>query len=187
MPIQTINLGTYPNDGTGDDLRTAFQKVNANFTEVSSTVGIINGVNIGGGAGLFAQRNVANLEFKTLTSTNNTVVFGNTATTINLSAVTTVQNDTTPTLGGNLNTNGFNITGSGSANVSVFGHSVPVLSTLVAFIINSNMVDIDFGTFTIPTGIIPNVLPAGLPMDMGTFGDNLANVLDFGPFNQPAT
>jgi hypothetical protein len=31
MAIQTINLGTYANDRTGDDLRTAFQKVNANL------------------------------------------------------------------------------------------------------------------------------------------------------------
>jgi hypothetical protein len=34
MPIQTINLGAYPNDGTGDDLRTAFKKINDNFSEV---------------------------------------------------------------------------------------------------------------------------------------------------------
>jgi hypothetical protein len=31
MAIQTINVGTTANDGTGDDLRAAFQKVNANF------------------------------------------------------------------------------------------------------------------------------------------------------------
>jgi len=38
MSIQTINLGTYANDGTGDDLRTAFEKVNANLVELYSTV-----------------------------------------------------------------------------------------------------------------------------------------------------
>lgn len=38
MALQTINLGTYPNDGTGDDLRTAFQKVNANLTELYSSI-----------------------------------------------------------------------------------------------------------------------------------------------------
>ena len=31
MAIQNINLGTYANDGTGDDLRSAFTKVNDNF------------------------------------------------------------------------------------------------------------------------------------------------------------
>ena len=29
MAIQTINIGNVVNDGLGDDLRTAFQKVNA--------------------------------------------------------------------------------------------------------------------------------------------------------------
>jgi len=37
MAIQTINLGTYANDGTGDDLRSAFQKVNANILELYTT------------------------------------------------------------------------------------------------------------------------------------------------------
>jgi outer membrane lipoprotein SlyB len=44
MAIQTINLGTYANDGTGDDLRVAFQKVNANILELASTV---YGANVG--------------------------------------------------------------------------------------------------------------------------------------------
>ena len=34
MAIQTINIGTIANDGTGDDLREAFVKVNNNFTEL---------------------------------------------------------------------------------------------------------------------------------------------------------
>jgi hypothetical protein len=44
MAIQTINLGTYSNDGTGDDLRTAFEKVKSNFIELYSTV---FGANVG--------------------------------------------------------------------------------------------------------------------------------------------
>ena len=34
MAKQTINIGTVANDGTGDPLRTAFDKTNQNFTEV---------------------------------------------------------------------------------------------------------------------------------------------------------
>lgn len=34
MSKQTINIGSFPNDGTGDPLRTAFTKTNQNFTEV---------------------------------------------------------------------------------------------------------------------------------------------------------
>lgn len=36
MAKQTINIGTAPNDGTGDSNRTAFSKCNANFTELYS-------------------------------------------------------------------------------------------------------------------------------------------------------
>ena len=31
MAKQTINVGSSPNDGTGDPIRTSFQKVNDNF------------------------------------------------------------------------------------------------------------------------------------------------------------
>jgi len=34
MAQQTVNIGTSANDGTGDPLRTAFDKVNDNFNEV---------------------------------------------------------------------------------------------------------------------------------------------------------
>lgn len=36
MALQLINTGSGPNDGTGDPLRTAFTKINANFQEVYS-------------------------------------------------------------------------------------------------------------------------------------------------------
>lgn len=34
--MTTINVGTTPNDGTGDPLRTAMQTINANFAELAS-------------------------------------------------------------------------------------------------------------------------------------------------------
>ena len=34
MAKQTVNIGTVANDGTGDQLRTAFDKLNDNFNEV---------------------------------------------------------------------------------------------------------------------------------------------------------
>jgi hypothetical protein len=37
MAKQTINVGTAANDKKGDSLRAAFQKVNANFTELYAT------------------------------------------------------------------------------------------------------------------------------------------------------
>ena len=41
---QTINTGTNPNDGVGDSLRTAFTKVNANFTDLYNTAVFSNSV-----------------------------------------------------------------------------------------------------------------------------------------------
>lgn len=38
--MQTINVGSAANDGTGDPLRTAFQKVNTNFAEVTKRGGV---------------------------------------------------------------------------------------------------------------------------------------------------
>lgn len=50
MAKQTINVGSTANDGTGDKLRDAFVKVNANFTELySDDAGDVNSVNAGTG------------------------------------------------------------------------------------------------------------------------------------------
>jgi hypothetical protein len=38
LSLQSINLGEYANDGTGDDLRTAFAKVNLNFNDINNNL-----------------------------------------------------------------------------------------------------------------------------------------------------
>ena len=40
MAKQTINIGQTANDRSGDPLRTAFDKVNQNFTELYNIVGV---------------------------------------------------------------------------------------------------------------------------------------------------
>lgn len=40
MTQQTINVGSAVNDGTGDPLRTAFQKTQANFTDLYTGTGL---------------------------------------------------------------------------------------------------------------------------------------------------
>ena len=40
MAQQTINIGSAPNDGTGDPLRNAFNKANLNFTDLYSGAGV---------------------------------------------------------------------------------------------------------------------------------------------------
>lgn len=70
MSIQTINIGNRVNDGLGDDLRTAFQKVNANFSDLNSAL-TVTASNVGTtGVGIFKQKVGADLEFKSLKGSN---------------------------------------------------------------------------------------------------------------------
>ena len=46
MAKQTINIGSAANDGTGDPLRTAFDKTNDNFGELYAVTGAGSGQNI---------------------------------------------------------------------------------------------------------------------------------------------
>ena len=71
MTVQTINIGNVVNDGLGDDLRTAFQKVNANFTELQSAL-TVTASNAAGtsGFGIFAQKVGPDLQFKNLLAGN---------------------------------------------------------------------------------------------------------------------
>ena len=85
--INTINIGNQVNDGLGDDLRTAFQKVNANFSELSTQL-TITASNVGvTGAGVFKEKVGTDLQFKNLVSgtkmllddTGDAIIFNNTA------------------------------------------------------------------------------------------------------------
>lgn len=64
MTIQYINVGTNPNDGTGEDLRSAFLKVNLNFQELAATANTnaTTGSNIGSGEGLYASKTGTTLQ-----------------------------------------------------------------------------------------------------------------------------
>ena len=84
MAVQLINIGNVANDGTGDDLREAFIKVNQNFEELDLRDDEqTSASNLGDeGEGLFFRRNVYDLEFKkisaganvTLTADDNKIV-----------------------------------------------------------------------------------------------------------------
>ena len=80
MAIQTINVGNIPNDGTGDDLREAFVKVNQNFTDVDTRVNAVptQAENIGiAGEGIFAQKVDDTLQFKNIVGGSNVTVSSN--------------------------------------------------------------------------------------------------------------
>ncbi len=69
MNITLIDIGSIANDGTGDDLRTAFQKVNENFVELETSIDASTvASNVGGGVGIFKQKVENTLQFKSLDS-----------------------------------------------------------------------------------------------------------------------
>lgn len=166
MAIQTINLGNYANDGTGDDLRTAFQKVNDNFQLVGATLGIINGENVGTGVGIFKRRDNDNLtlEFKTLTSTDGSVEITSTTDTVNLKNKSLLVNDPSPNLGADLSLDGYNIvngTGYGDVQTTVWGIDIRNTNSLIEMMIQSGSVSLDFGSFVSGTTGIPDA-PANI-------------------------
>ena len=88
MAVKLINIGNVANDGTGDDLREAFIKVNQNFEELDLRDDEqTTASNLGAqGEGLFFRRNAYDLEFKkisagsnvTLTADDNKIVIAST-------------------------------------------------------------------------------------------------------------
>jgi hypothetical protein len=71
MAIQMINVGRLANDGTGDDLREAFIKINQNF-QLFDYVQNVTGVNLGSnGAEVLAQIDNGEFQFRRLVSGSN--------------------------------------------------------------------------------------------------------------------
>ena len=66
MAKQNINVGTAANDKKGDSLRAAFVKVNANFTELYTELGLVVDANLNLGAFEFAG--------STLSTTDSTAI-----------------------------------------------------------------------------------------------------------------
>jgi len=173
MTVQTINIGNQVNDGLGDDLRTAFEKVNANFQSLNASL-TVGAVNIGlTGQGIFAQKVGNELQFKNLVGGNGITVDG-TSTSIVINTIqpeafttiftaddsTSISSSTYPeiTFKG---ADGVEVTGSNST-ITV-GLSIPAIASFISydfgpfdgFYTSSNSFllaasNIDFGTITIP-------------------------------------
>ena len=146
MPIQTINIGNYANDGLGDDLRTAFEKVNANFNLLNTT-DTTAAANVGTGSGVFAQKSGTTLQFKSLVGGSNITLSSN-GTSITINGSGNLSSETSPSLGGNLNMNGNNIIGGGNIEATIYGIDIRTMSATSG---------VDYGTFTEPntfTGMI---------------------------------
>jgi hypothetical protein len=205
MAIQTIEIGGYANDGTGDDLRTAFEKVNSNFAELNGTIAIQTATTLGSPtgneAGIFAQKNGSTLEFKKLTSTDGSVVLTPSSTAVNLHVVTDLSTDLTPQLGGNLDLNDHQILGVGNIgligtpadNTTTFnGYKMPEIASLLGMLFYAkyddgrSIVNLDFGTAAEPTGWTGTQGQDSFNIDMGYVAGNIGHggpsaiTLDFG-------
>jgi hypothetical protein len=186
--LQLINTGTYANDGTGDDLLTAFNKVNANFTLLQTDSGVAGAANLGTGAGIWADKNLLNLEFKSLTSTGGSVGITSTATTVNLESTTKLVNDTSPIAGGNINLNSYNIS-NGDAQTTIYGYDPRVDSVLLELLMDTNNLTVDMGSFSAPTGYETNPVTqrtsggsGGYKWDFGANFTSINNKINFGNY-----
>ena len=223
MAIQVINIGTVANDGSGDDLREAFNKANQNFAELDGRiVEATTASNLGSsGEGIFAQRVGADLQFKkliagagtTFVATDNGITISSTATGLNditiiadtgnstvndtastltiagganvtttvtdnsvtIASQTVLQTDSNPRLGNNLDTAGFNITGSGDARITVWGVDMREVDGIQSFVkgfdfgdvnkVATNFIEFIEATTNVDFGTI--VSPSALTVDLG--------------------
>lgn len=67
MNITLIDIGAVANDGTGDDIRTAFIKVNENFVELETSIDASTvAANLGSGQGIFKEKVENELRFRSI-------------------------------------------------------------------------------------------------------------------------
>lgn len=130
MAIQNINIGNQVNDGLGDDLRSAFQKVNANFSELYAKVAITAAENVGlTGVGIFKTLDVDTLQFKKLVAGTGVTVTDNTDTVTIASpaqnAFTTVITDA-GNLAATTSTDSFGIKAGDNVTVAIDGRYVKI-------------------------------------------------------------
>lgn len=137
MAIQSINLGVVANDGTGDDLREAFFKVNNNFAELDGrTAQAITGSNLGTvGEGIFAQKVGSDLQFKKIVAGNGTTLDSDAnSITINASGESLLEIDVFGDNGNsqiNINNNSLTIAGGQNVTVSVNNNTATIASATV--------------------------------------------------------
>jgi hypothetical protein len=182
MTIQRINLGNQVNDGLGDDLRTAFTKVNANFATLDATL-TITASNIGStGSGVFKQKTGNNLEFKNLVAGKGVAIeSGANSLTIRSTqpdALTKIIPDVgSPIVPDNNNLGQFNVTGNKNITVSTTGSTLNINTKLD---LNQILLNLDFGPLT-DNFVNPTQLAlAAANIDMGTLTSPGRLSLDLG-------
>ena len=158
MSMQIINVGQIENDGTGDDLREAFIKVNENFSSLDTkTNDIVNTISISGNTGSIDLINYADLSILGIQSITTNIENG----TISISSsFTQLLDDSAPTLSANLDASNFSIVNLTSIN----GIALADLSKIA-----DNT--FDFGSFSFTANNIIDWFISNINVDMGTFSN----------------
>ena len=112
--FNTINIGAVPNDRTGDDIRTAFQKVNNNFSNISSVGFNVANIAVNGIADVYGTLNIeGNLNIYGSANYYNISSFSNLHITGNIPSVSTTTGALIVTggIGATGNINAVNLSG----------------------------------------------------------------------------
>ena len=166
--IQTINIGNIVNDGLGDDLRTAFQKVNANFATLNASL-TITASNLGTvGESVFKQKSGVNLEFKKLVAGNKITISSSPDSLLISSTVgNTFQRITTQSGFVDADDDQF-ITIQGDPDISVIA-SGDVITVTTVQDLNQILQVLDFGPLNGAYTSIVQMNTAASNIDFGTF------------------
>ena len=172
--IQTINIGNIVNDGLGDDLRTAFQKVNANFTSLNASL-TITASNLGTvGESVFKQKSGVNLEFKKLVAGNKITISSSPDSLLISSTIGNVfQRITTQSGYVDASASGF-VTIQGDPDIRVTA-AADVITVTTVQDLNQILQVLDFGYI--------GSVPGDNIVQMNTSASNI----DFGTFTNPGT
>ena len=129
MALLPINVGFIVNDGTGDDLRTAFIKINQNFEELELRGGQANTIsNIGSGVGLYKEKIGVDLRIKSIKAGPGiSLVNGNTDITIENNRNVFVKiNADTGSLNASSTSQEVNIVGGTGVTTSISGSTLTI-------------------------------------------------------------
>ena len=179
--IQTINIGNIVNDGLGDDLRTAFQKVNANFTSLNASL-TITASNLGTvGESVFKQKSGVNLEFKKLVAGNKITISSSPDSLLISSTIGNVfQRITTQSGYVDASASGF-VTIQGDPDISVSAAGDVITVTTVQDL-NQILQVLDFGPINGLYTSIVQMNTAASNIDFGTFTNQGSINFDLGQF-----
>jgi len=152
MAKRNINIGTTANDKQGDSLRAAFEKVNSNFTELYTALGLAADVNLNLGAFEFTG--------SVMSTTDSTPIVIDQATTV--TSDLTVGGDILPSvnLGGNLGSPTQQFKSLYVSTNTIYINNVPLsLDPSNTLLINNTPISnlIDIAELTDNTGVLTEI------------------------------